>query len=403
VAPVGVSEGHALVGDVPLSGAVPAQELFPITIVAHDVGPMGGMEQQLSQLVTGLLARGASVTVVSRTCELQPHPRLRWVRVPGPARPFTLAYPWFAIVGSLLVRRHRRGVLHTTGAIVVNHADVCTVHFCHCGRRWNGRLDRRSRRGALYALNAASSAALARIGERLSYRPARVGRLVAVSRGLGAELKRTFPALAERIAVIPNGVDTTRFRPDAARRHEVRNEIGVPETDLLALFVGSEWEGKGLGVALEAVGSVDGCQLAVVGAGDVPRYVALARDAGVEGRVHFLGERRVPERYHAAADVFVLPSAYETFSLVAYEAAAAGLPLLATRVHGVDELLVDGENGWFVDRDADALAARLARLRDHPDQRRSLGNAARAASERYSWGRMVDAYVELYRELADAA
>ena len=379
-----------------------ALKSLEITVVAHDIGPVGGMEQQLSQLLTGLLAGGASVTVVSRTCTLEPHLRLRWVRVPGPARPFMFAYPWFLVVGSLLVRRHRRGLVHTTGAIVLNRADVCTVHFCHRGRR-SVRLDRRSRRGALYSLNASSAVILARAGERLSYRQGRVRRLVAVSLGLAAELKRTYPALAERVVTIPNGVDAARFRPDPVRRHEVRAEIGVTESELLALFVGSEWERKGLAVALHAVGKVDGCSLAVVGAGDVLRYAALADDAGAQGRVHFLGVQPAPERFHAAADVFVLPSAYETFSLVAHEAAAAGVPLLATRVHGVDELLVDGENGWFVERDAQALAARLAHLRDNPEQRRSLGEAARASSERYGWGRMVDAYDRLYRELSEAA
>src|SRR3954451_15743574 len=103
----------------------------PVTIVAHDVGPVGGMEVQLSQLIGGLLARGVDVTVISRTCDLEPHPSLRWMRVPGPARPFVLAFPWFFVVGSLLLRRHRRGIVHSTGAIVANRIDVCTVHLCH--------------------------------------------------------------------------------------------------------------------------------------------------------------------------------------------------------------------------------------------------------------------------------
>src|SRR4051812_8696412 len=89
----------------------------PVTIVAHDIGPVGGMELQLSELIRGLVARGADVTVISRTCALDAGAGVRWIRVPGPRRPFALAFPWFFVVGSLLVARHRRGVLHTTGAI----------------------------------------------------------------------------------------------------------------------------------------------------------------------------------------------------------------------------------------------------------------------------------------------
>ena len=81
-----------------------------VTLVAHEVGSMGGMERQLAELVTGLLQRGHTVTVLARVCAIAPHPGLRWHHVPGPARPFALAYPWFFLAGSFLVRRHRRGI-----------------------------------------------------------------------------------------------------------------------------------------------------------------------------------------------------------------------------------------------------------------------------------------------------
>ena len=104
-----------------------------VTIVAHDVGGTGGMERQLEALITSARTRHQRSTVVSRTLELPPHPQLRWRRVPGPARPSS---------SPTLVRARRvadadprqRGVLHTTGAIVFNRADVCTVHYVHNGR-----------------------------------------------------------------------------------------------------------------------------------------------------------------------------------------------------------------------------------------------------------------------------
>ncbi len=102
-----------------------------VTLVAHRVGPVGGMEQMLSRLIQGLLETGWEVTVVARSCDLSPHPMLRWARVPHAGRPFLLMYPWFFVAGSLVTWRRRRGVLNTTGALVLNRADVSTVHLCH--------------------------------------------------------------------------------------------------------------------------------------------------------------------------------------------------------------------------------------------------------------------------------
>lgn len=365
---------------------------FPVTIVAHDVGGIGGMERQLAELIGGLLRRGADVTVVSRTCELPSHSRLRHVRIPTLRRPFALAYPAFFVLASLVVRRHRRGVLHTTGAIIANRADVCTVHYVHEG---NGTAVRRARRRTIpYRLNAAVAFRLSRYGERLVYRPRRSNTLVAVSDGLAHELSRAIGVRRE-VHVIGNGVDTSRFRPEPSWRAAVRTTLGVEDTALLALFVGGDWEGKGLSVAIEAVARAPAWHLVIVGDGDCDRYAADARRFGVSTRVVFAGARRDIEQWYAAADAFVVPSAYETFSLAAHEAAAAALPIIGTNVHGVRELLAAGA-GIAVRREAREVADALRALEELA-LRRQLGAAGRAAAEQLDWDRVIDAYVHLYR------
>ena len=144
----------------------------------------------------------------------------------------------------------------------------------------------------------------------------------------------------------------------------------------------------------------EGWHLLVVGDGDTTRYRELARRCGAGDRVHFAGTTSEPAPYYAAADAFVLPTAYEAFPLVALEAAAAGLPLLAARVSGVEELIDDGRNGWFVERDAAMIAGRLRTLAADPDLRARMGAAARESTEGYSWNSVVDAYVKLYATLA---
>jgi UDP-glucose:(heptosyl)LPS alpha-1,3-glucosyltransferase len=182
------------------------------------------------------------------------------------------------------------------------------------------------------------------------------------------------------------------------KRSTTRSKLALSPDDLVAAFVGSEWERKGLRHALEAVARVPEWHLLVVGKGDEARYRLLSRQLGVEQRTHFVEPTADTASHYAAADAFVLPSAYETFSMVTYEAAASGLPIIATRVSGVEDVVVDGVNGWFVEpRDLD-IARRLREL-EAPDLRRSMGDRSRAAVAGFGWDSAVVSYLGLYREL----
>jgi glycosyltransferase involved in cell wall biosynthesis len=375
----------------------------PVTLVAHEVGSPGGMERQLAELTTGLLERGHNVTVIARRCELPPHPRMRWIRVPGPTRPFALAYPWFFLAGSLLLRRHRRGLVHTTGAVVFNRADTSTVHFCHRAFvRRSGRTSRARRRTAAHRINSWVGTRLSLLAERWCYRPSRTASIVGVSRGVAREVEREFPRMAGRVSVIPNGVDLREFAEDETARRRIRERFGVDAGELVAVFVGGEWERKGLRFVIEALTRADGWRLIVVGEGDRAVYAEAAAAAGVADRVRFVGEAASVGPFYAAADGFVLPTAYEAFPLVSLEAAAAGLPLLITSVNGVEELLVEGANGWFIERDADVIADRLARLATDSGLRRGMGAAAREAASGFGWPQVIDRYAQHYERLAAA-
>lgn len=374
--------------------AEPGGSLPEITLVANDVAAEGGMERQLRVLITGLVEAGHRVTVISRTCALPPHPRLRWIRVPGPARPFALTYPFFLVAASVLVALRARGLVHATGAIVLNRTTVTTVHFCHSALADLPGFSRASKPGFAYRLNGWIARWMSRAAERWCYRPRRVRRLVGVSAGVGRELRQHFPAMGERIEVIPNGVDTDAFAPPAAARN------GAAPDRLQALFIGSEWKRKGLRVAIEALAGCPQAELTVVGRGDAAGYERLAVELGVADRVSFAGPTTDAARWFQSADLLLLPTVYETFSLVTYEAAACGLPLLVTRVNGVEDLIRDGVNGWVIERDADQIAARLRQLAADPELRRAMGEAARRDSLEHSWARVIERYRALYAELA---
>jgi UDP-glucose:(heptosyl)LPS alpha-1,3-glucosyltransferase len=248
-------------------------------------------------------------------------------------------------------------------------------------------------------LNSALSRVLAACAERWCYRPQRLRAFAAVSRGVGREVERHFPGIETHIT--PNGVDVSRFRPDPDVRVEVRAELGVAETTFVALFVGGDWDRKGLALAIEGLARarIANAELWVVGRGDEKRFGALAGRHGVEAR--FFGMRDDAERFFQAADCFVLPTLYETFSLVAYEAAASALPVVASCVSGIDELL-EGGSGIIVERDAGSIGRAISTLAADESLRRDLGTRGRERASTFDWQRSVASVVTLYRALGSA-
>jgi len=360
-------------------------------VVAFDEG---GMERVMSRVAGGLLDQGFAVTVIAYICKLEPHPALRFVRIPGPRRPAALSFPWFAIAASVAIRRYGRGKLMTQGAIVPQGADVACIHFCHHAF-YAGRQEPRRRRDTLpYRANEWLDRSMTLAAERWVYGKGRAKTAVAVSSGVAEELGRCFPALGPRVRVIPNGVDLDEFRPDETARARVRETLGLGDAPL-AVFMGGDWARKGLGVALGALAEAPPWHLLVVGDGDREQFEARAAELGIVERVHFVGRQAQPAPFLAAGDAFLLPSAYEPFGLVMLEAGACGLPLVVSRTDGSDELVREGENGVVVERRAEAFAAALTALAEDPARRRGMGDRGRQLAADYGWPRVVAAYAEV--------
>lgn len=363
-----------------------------ITFIAQDVVDGGGMERAVRHLAAGLLDRGWRVSVIARTCDLPRHERMNFIPVRGPRRPFPLGYPWFWVAAARQCSRHARGLVHGVGANVPQSLDVITVQYVHRAAA-SRRIERHLGASLPHRVSGGAAQALSEAGERWVMRPSRARRVVAVSLGIADEVQRLYPGVAGRVRVIPNGVNTDRFRPDAKRRRGARQSLGVADDTLLAIFLGGDWGRKGLRHAVEAVGLTDAWELLVVGPGDPAPYADHR-----SGRVHFLGPSAEPERWLAAADALVLPTAYEAFSLVTIEAAASGLPLLVSATNGVDEILRNGTNGWVIERNPRDIAQRLELLRN-PAARTRMGQASLARARELSWEAAVDAYTDLYSEL----
>jgi UDP-glucose:(heptosyl)LPS alpha-1,3-glucosyltransferase len=371
-----------------------------VAIVAHEIHDAGGMERVLAELVRRLHPEWR-VVVIATEVAVDLRPFVDWRRVRVPRRPFPLRFVMFLLLGSLRLARTRTDLVHTCGAIVANRVDVATVHLCHAGF-WQatGALAPKSAR-LIRKVNTTVARVLALMAERWSYRPRRLRVLAAVSRGVAAELARHYPSVPVRLT--PNGVDVERFGPDAGTRDRVRRELDVASDVVVALFVGGDWEHKGLSTAIKGVAAArDGgaeLELWVVGQGQEPRFRDLAKRAGVADSVRFFGVRADVSRFYQAADIFILPTAYETFSLVAHEAAACALPVVATRVSGIEELIGDDEAGMLAARTPKAMGAAIARLAADAALRQSMGNEGRRRATTLTWEHSAAAVVGLYDSL----
>jgi glycosyltransferase involved in cell wall biosynthesis len=371
-----------------------------VTIVAHDVGSVGGMERQLAELALGLRGLGHDVTVIARKCVLPEGSgvRVRIVRVPR--RPFLLYYLWFLVTGSLAVARYRRGVVQATGAIVLNRVDAISVHALH--QIYSAAPPPRGSR--LADAHVRLTAAVKRAVERACFRINAQATFVCVSNGVADEVREHVAVDPAHVVTIHNGVDTAAFAPGLRRREAqtLREGLEIDPPTLVLAFVGGNWEDKGLGLLIEALAGAPGWELVVAGAGEPRPYLDLARRLDVAGRVHWLGVVHDIETVYELADAFALPSRYETFSLVTFEAAASGVPVLATPVSGVSELIEDTRNGYLVAPDASQIAARLRELAGDPELRARLGAAARSAALGFSSAQMIRAHHELLTRLASS-
>ena len=199
-----------------------------------------------------------------------------------------------------------------------------------------------------------------------------------------AEAATRYAPAGKPVTVVPYGVDLREFRPQPG---EARSEVVIGAVARLS-------KEKGLDCLLEAFAVVAGrypeARLVLAGEGPERRRLErLAARLGLGERVRFLGEvphDQVPQVLQGL-DIFAMPSTYEGFGVAALEAEAMEVPVVASRVHGIPDAVVDGETGLLVPpRDRQALAAALGRLASDAGLRRRLGRAGRAfVAEHYSW------------------
>lgn len=246
-------------------------------------------------------------------------------------------------------------------------------------------------------------------GRKLGYRwsdwlPDRV---TAVSQAAADAYAAARMVSAHRLAVLPNGVDVDRWRPDAAVRREVRAEMRLGD-EFLWLAAGRLEPVKDYPTLLRAMaGLSQSARLVIAGAGRLGSELrALSGQLGLTARVRFLGFEPGVCRWMQAADGFVLSSLWEGLPLGLLEAAACGLPAVATDVPGAREVLANEQTGWLVaPANPDELGKAMAGLmRTSPEERAAMGERARKrAIARFSLETVLNRWEALYEEILAAS
>jgi glycosyltransferase involved in cell wall biosynthesis len=377
-----------------------------IAVLDYDVrptNPIGGCHRRL----VAELCDEHEFTVFAVRFDNPSPERITWVRVPCPTRPLALLYVTFHAVAPAvyLLHRLRRRTRFDVVQFVesdFSFGDISYAHFCHRGylrRRPQQRGGQRLRRFFRW-LDHVFHAAV----EPWVFR--RVGQVVVPSQGLAEELRREYPVVGEKLLVVPNPVDLRRMEaPPEYDRAARRAALGIKPEQVAVVFVAlGHFERKGLPLLLDALSVLGDPRLSLIvvgGQADLVRaYRRRADELGLsEPAVRFVGMQQDVRQFFWSGDLFALPSAYEAFPLVVLEAAAARLPLLVTHVHGVEELVVDGGNGFVVERSVEGVARGLTRFLSLPPASRTrLGELAYSEVRRYDAESFVTAWTKLYAE-----
>jgi UDP-glucose:(heptosyl)LPS alpha-1,3-glucosyltransferase len=244
---------------------------------------------------------------------------------------------------------------------------------------------------------------LGTLAEEYCFRGRHPARIIAVSQQLKADLESTYGIDRDRITVIYHGVDTEAFHPDVRNLHRdaVRRRLGISSAQFVVLFVGGDYERKGL-LPLLSAAALLGATVHLLAVG--VRLDARLRNAlsGMEsGTVTFVDHSDDMSQYYAAADLFALPTFYDTFSLATVEAMASGLPVIVTQAAGVAEILSPGRDAFVLESpvSVQALAHTIRRIAQDAVLRSNLGSEARRTAEHFTWDQVARRTFEVYSEV----
>ncbi|MCS7305971.1 MAG: glycosyltransferase family 4 protein [Thermoguttaceae bacterium] len=371
-------------------------------VVEHFDPQRGGLEQWSWQFVHALRERGHQVWVISKTFCLQTA-RLGISCCQVPAG---LSRLGFAQVVEHQLRQLDLDIIHDTGA-----GWYCDVFQPHWGswlalteqkllllprwlRPWKRMLIRYlPRYREICRLLAKQYRSDGRVFLALSSQAAR-------------DFQHFHGVPPDKIRVVYNGVDIRRFHPEnrGRWRQDIRRQFHLNEETLVVLIIAHNFRLKGVPTVIKAVRRLASrgvpIHLLVVGGRRSGANHNSNVRAGGKGLVSFVGPVEDTAPYYAAADLYVHPTLYDTFSLVVLEAMASGLPVITSRFNGVQELLHSGREGYVLEDplDVEELVGKIEICCDQK-LREQMSEAARQLAEQHPFDKNVEQILQIYQEV----
>jgi UDP-glucose:(heptosyl)LPS alpha-1,3-glucosyltransferase len=361
-----------------------------VAIISFRTFKHGGVERYAFELVNSLADR-AEVHLFTHECA--DGLRAEVHKIPAVGKKDLFSVNSFMVFLKKRIKQESFDIVHTMGPLYLT-PDVVTAHICQ------KRLlrDTKSLFGDFSLIKKSYWAFRSRIAssfQKKSFTNAKC--VIAVSSILANELQEEYDI--HDVRVLYPGISREFFDVyDPVKKKTSRDAIGVDRNKFVILFVGGQWERKGLGFLIEAMKHLqEGTLLMIVGNGDEEKFRALARAHGVEAKIVFQGFRKDIVSCYLAADVLVLPSLYEPFGYPVLEAMAMGLPVIASRDVGAAEIITEAETGFVIEdaQDTIALASRI----DHVIEKGSYAfyEAARSEAEKYLWRYKIEEIINIYK------
>ena len=364
----------------------------------------GGVERITFECARFLAGKGHDVTVFASDYEDVGNGRVHHHPVPVPGWPSFLRGPRYFRECTRVLDRERFDVLNT-------HGVVCPVGGVHWAqslhRAW---LDRSRQFRPPWSM--------ARLKQRINplhplllkleeqhFARRQYRKVIATTPEVKKDLEHYYNVPPGDVVVIPNGFAPDEFNPArrSERRAAQREKLGLKPDEVALLLVANELERKGYRTILSALQILQSPRLRLLVAGrpSVELVRKMAAEAGVEGSVLACGSTNDVAGFHAAADIFVLPTQYEAFCLAILEALGSGVPVITTKIPGADNAILPGINGLLIDdpKNGPALAQAISQLMDD-GVRATFSTEAAKSSEAYQWPRVLERYLDVLLEHA---
>lgn len=332
--------------------------------------------------ILGLLEKEINIDLYTSKCDIS-HPRLTVYLFNVFEKSLLLKYISFFIQTFFNVKKDYDLIQSTQG--IYPYSDITYAHFCHkayLATKWHN-----TNCSGLRKLHRYLNQNLQSFFESISFKNCSL--IVVPSEGLKREIILFYPKVKDKIKIIPNPVDFNNFQvPHTFNRNQTRIKLGFSNDDFIIVFSAlGDFSRKGLDILFQSIVLCKNNKIKILIVGgtesEIKTFAKKAKSLKIENQMNFIGFQLDIRPYFWCGDIFSLPSTYEIFSLVAVQAAAAGLPILITKLYGVEEYLINGVNGWIVDRDSIKIAEVLNNIFNDSESIKVLGPAIKESVKKY--------------------